>query len=536
VIAADLTASVTTALAAAGLPIPPQGVEVTPARSREHGDWQTNVALVLAKAVGASPRDVAAGLVDALTASPPRHVERIEIAGPGFVNFHLADTWLHELLTDIVTGGTDGWARPDLGHGRHVNVEFVSANPTGPVHAGHARGACYGDALARLFERTGHVVHREFYINDRGAQMATFGASLAARAAGEEPPDDGYHGQYIIDWAADMPAGADPVEYGYERALADQREVLGTLGVEFDTWFSERTLVASGAMDATLTELRDRGHVFEDDGAVWLRTTELGDDKDRVLVRSDGEPTYLLPDIAYHRDKFARGWELLIDVWGADHHSHVARMRAALQWLGHDPDAFEVRITQLVKLERDGEEVKISKRTGDIIELRELLDEVGPDAVRLTYLLQSLDSRQTIDLGVLLQQSMDNPVFYVQMAHARLAGIARKVAEAGVERLPLDQVDLSLLVHERETDLLRSLAELPDTLGAAVADRAPHRITTWVRELAGTVHGFYHDCYVVAPSVPPELTQARMWLAEAARVGLVVGLDLLGVSAPDRME
>jgi arginyl-tRNA synthetase len=255
-----------------------------------------------------------------------------------------------------------------------------------------------------------------------------------------------------------------------------------------------------------------------------------------VLVRSDGEPTYLLPDIAYHRDKFARGWELLIDVWGADHHSHVARVRAALQWLGHDPDAFEVRITQLVKLERDGEEVKISKRTGDIIELRELLDEVGPDAVRLTYLLQSLDSRQTIDLGVLLQQSMDNPVFYVQMAHARLAGIARKVAEAGVERLPLDQVDLSLLVHERETDLLRSLAELPDTLGAAVADRAPHRITTWVRELAGTVHGFYHDCYVVAPSVPPELTQARMWLAEAARVGLVVGLDLLGVSAPDRME
>jgi arginyl-tRNA synthetase len=289
-------------------------------------------------------------------------------------------------------------------------------------------------------------------------------------------------------------------------------------------------------MDATLDDLRARGVVFEADGAVWLRTTDFGDDKDRVLVKSDGEPTYLLPDIAYHRDKFARGSELLVDVWGADHHSYVTRMSAALQALGHDPAAFEVQITQLVRLERDGAEVRISKRSGDLVTLRELLDEVGPDAVRLTYLLQSIDSRQTVDLGVLVQQSMENPVFYVHMAHARLAGIDRRAAEEGVTREPLRSASLELLTHDRELDLLRSLSELPDVLAVALSDRAPHRVTTWVRELAGAVHGFYHDCYVVAPSVPPALTQARLWLVEAARVGLRVGLDLLGVSAPDRME
>ena len=531
----ELTAALRAALIAVGVD-PPEEIGLERPARREHGDWSSNVALATAKASGRNPRELGQVLVDRLTADLPPHVTRLELAGPGFVNFHLADSWLHELLAEVVEGGVEGWARPDLGAGRRVNVEFVSANPTGPVHAGHARGACYGDSVARLLERTGHVVHREFYINDRGTQLAKFGESIAARAAGVEPPNDGYHGQYIADWAADLAPGADPTEYGYARALADQREVLGRLGVTYDTWSSERQLVASGAMDATLADLRDRGYVFEDDGAVWLRTTEFGDDKDRVLIRSDGEPTYLLPDIAYHRDKFARGWQLLIDVWGADHHGYVPRVRAALQILGHDPAEFEVQITQLVKLEREGEEVTISKRTGDIVELRDLLDEVGADAVRLIYLLQSIDSRQTVDLGVLVQQSMENPVFYVQMAHARIAGIVRKAAEAAVSRAPLADVDLSLLVHERELDVLRSLGELPDVLPVAVADRAPHRITTWVRELAGAVHGFYHDCYVVAPSVPAELTQARLWLVEAARVGLVAGLDLLGVSAPDRMD
>jgi arginyl-tRNA synthetase len=531
----ELTAALGEALLAAGV-APPSVIGLERPARREHGDWSSNVALATAKAAGRNPRQLGQALVDHLAAHPPRHVTKVELAGPGFVNLHLADSWLHELLAEVVEAGPDGWARPDIGGGRRVNVEFVSANPTGPVHAGHARGACYGDALARLLERTGHVVHREFYINDRGTQLAKFGESIAARAAGAQPPEDGYLGQYIVDWAAGLPAGTDPTEYGYARALADQREVLGLLGVTFDTWSSERELVATGAMDATLADLRARGHVFEADGATWLRTTEFGDDKDRVLIRSDGEPTYLLPDIAYHRDKYERGWQLLIDVWGADHHSYVVRMGAALRMLGHDPSEFEVQITQLVRLERNGEEVKISKRTGDIIELRDLLDEVGPDAVRLTYLLQSIDSRQTVDLGVLVEESMENPVFYVQMAHARIAGIVRRAGEAGVARAPLAEADLALLTHERELEVLRSLGELPDVLPIALADRAPHKVTTWVRELAGAVHGFYHDCYVVAPSVPPELTQARLWLVEAARIGLVIGLDLLGVAAPDRMD
>jgi arginyl-tRNA synthetase len=530
-----LAEALRSALGAVGVAAPEEIHLERPAR-REHGDWSSNVALATAKAAGRNPRELAQALVDRLSADPPAHVTVVELAGPGFVNFRLADSWLHDVLVEVVEAGTDGYAAPDVGHGRKVNVEFVSANPTGPVHAGHARGACYGDAVARLFERTGHLVHREFYLNDRGTQMQSFAGSLLARRGGERPADDGYHGDYITTWAAEMPADADPLEWGYARALADQREVLGRLGVEFDTWFSERSLLASGAMDETLRDLRDRGVAYEADGAVWLRSTDFGDDKDRVLVRSDGEPTYLLPDIAYHRDKYARGWQLLLDVWGADHHGYVARMRAALQALGHGPDDFEVAITQLVRLERHGEEVRLSKRSGDLIELRELLDEVGPDAVRLTYLLQSIDSRQVVDLAVLVQQSMDNPVFYVQMAHARLAGITRRAAEEGVVRGAVGDTDLSLLTHERELEVLRSLSQLPEEVALAAADRAPHRITSWVRELAGAVHGFYHDCYVVAPSVPTELTQARLWLVESARVGLRIGLDLLGVTAPDRMD
>ncbi|RMH81589.1 MAG: arginine--tRNA ligase, partial [Actinomyces sp.] len=303
-----------------------------PAR-REHGDWSSNVALVTAKAARRNPRDLGTALVEYLAQHPPRHVDRVELAGPGFVNFHLAETWLHEVLVDVATAGEAEWARHDFGRGTTVNVEFVSANPTGPLHAGHGRWAAFGDSLARLLERCGHAVQREFYVNDRGVQTELFGASLAARRAGEEPPADGYHGEYVAEWAAEMPDGADPVAWGIERALADQREVLEAMHVHFDTFASERALVEAGAMEATLAELTARGHVYEADGAVWLRTTAFGDDKDRVLVKSDGEPTYFLPDIAYHRDKFARGADHLIDILGADHHGYVARMRAALQAL-----------------------------------------------------------------------------------------------------------------------------------------------------------------------------------------------------------
>jgi len=528
--------------AAAGIGLDPAATTWTmerPAR-REHGDWSCNIALASAKAAGRPPREIAADLVAALEAASIPHVEAVEIAGPGFVNFRLAPSWLHDVLVEVVDGGVDGYATPDVGEGRRVNVEFVSANPNGPLHAGHGRGAAFGDSVARILQRTGHDVTREFYLNDRGVQMVRYAESLLARKRGEPVPEDGYAGQYVADWAAEMPdevaeAGLDAVrEWGYERALADQREVLAAFHVHFDVWSSELALVDSGAMEAALADLRERGKAYDADGAVWLRSTDFGDDKDRPLIKSDGEPTYLLPDIAYHRDKFARGFELLIDVWGADHHGYVPRMRAAIEALGHDPAELEVPIVQIVRLEREGREVKLSKRAGDIIELRDLIDEVGADVARLTYLLQSVDSQQTVDLDLITSRSTENPVFYVQYAHARIHSIGRRAAEAGVERVPLAEADLSLLTHEREVELLRTLSELPETIARAARERAPHTVTNWVRELADRFHGFYHDCYVIG-DVPPELTQARLWLVESARVGLAIGLDLLGVSAPESM-
>jgi arginyl-tRNA synthetase len=402
------------------------------------------------------------------------------------------------------------------------------------VHAGHARGAAHGDAVARLLERTGHAVTREFYINDRGVQMEKYGESLAARARGEEPPEDGYQGEYITEWAKGLPADADPVVWGEERALADQREVLGAFGVHFDIWFRELSLVESGAIEETLAELLEKGAAYEADGATWLRSTDHGDDKDRVLVKSDGEYTYLLPDIAYHRDKFSRA-DRLVNVWGADHHGYVARMKAAMAALGHDAGSLDVEIVQLVDLLKDGLPVKISKRSGNLVELRDIVEEVGADAARLTYLLQSIDSRQTVDLAVVASEGMDNPVFYVQMAHARIHGIERRAVDEGVTRSRIGDVDLSVLTDERELEVLRALSELPGVVSSAAKDCAPHRITTWVRELAGAFHGFYHDCYVIGEGVSPDQTQARLWLVEAAKIGLAIGLDLLGVSAPETM-
>ena len=531
----DLATAVADALRGLGID-PPDPVPIERPAHADHGDWSTSVALAVAKAAGRNPRELGQQLVDALSAEPPAHVSAVEIAGPGFVNFRLADSWLHDVLAQVIDEGVDGFAAPDLGDGTRVNIEFVSANPTGPLHIGNGRWASYGDALWRLFNRCGYRADREYYLNDRGVQMQLFADSLAARKAGEELPEDGYQGAYVQEWAAEMPDDADPFEWGYRKVRDNLAGSLAAMGVEFERWFSERSLVDSGAIEATLDDLRAHGVVYEADGAVWLRSTDFGDDKDRVLVRSDGEYTYVLPDIAYHRDKFARGYGLLIDVWGADHHGYVSRLRAGMQALGHQPDELEIILGQLVTLKRGGDEVRIGKRSGTAIWLDELLDEVGADSARLTFLLQSMDSRQTFDIDVVTSTANENPVFYVQYANARIHSIGRKAAERGITRVPLAEVDLSVLSHPRELEILRVLFALQELVAAACSERAPHRIATWARELASAFHGFYHDCPVLSEDVAEPTRQARLWLVEAALVGITIAADVLGVSLPDRMD
>ncbi|HEX2024218.1 MAG TPA: arginine--tRNA ligase [Acidimicrobiales bacterium] len=530
-----LAESVRATLVALGLPSVPDVVHLERPARPEHGDWSTNVALALAKVAGRNPRELATAIADHLRADPPPHVVAVDVAGPGFVNFRLDDGWLHDVLVQVVGEGVDGYARHKVGGGERVNVEFVSANPTGPLHVGAGRWAAYGDSLCRLLERCGWAVHREYYVNDRGNQMTLFVESLSARKAGQPVPEGGYQGRYVSDWAAEMPEGVDVAAWGYERVTRDLADTLAAIGVRFDTWFSERSLVSSGALEATLAGLRTAGALYEADGATWFRATDHGDRQDHVLVKSDGDPTYLLSDIAYHRDKFARGFDHLVDIWGADHHGHVARVKAGITALGHDPQHLEIILGQLVTLERSGEVVRMGRRTGEFVELADVLAEVGPDVARLIFLLQSVDTRQTFDIEVVRRQSMDNPVYYVQYAHARIASIGRVATERGVERPPLADTDLSLLVHPRELDLLRSLDELSEVVLSACLTRAPHKVTTWVLDLAGRFHGFYHDCSVLGPENGPALTEARLWLVEATRVGLAVALGLLGVTAPEAM-
>ena len=500
----------------------------------EHGDWSTNVALALAKKAESNPRDLAAQLASAIENFTSDYVDRLEVAGPGFLNFHLNKTWLYDVLVQSVDAGSKDWARSQHGANKTVIVEFVSANPTGPLHAGHGRGACYGDSVARLLERSGYSVSREFYVNDRGTQMNLFASSLAASAVDEEVPVDGYHGAYIKEWSTDLPEGEDPLEWGKKRALSSHKEVLSSLNIEFDSWFSENSMVESGSIEKTLSLLDEASASYEKDGAIWLKSTQYGDDKDRVLVKSDGEYTYLLPDVAYHLDKLARA-DRLINVWGADHHGYISRMKAAIESLGHEPERLEVEVTQMVNLQRSGEEVKLSKRTGDIVELSEVVKEVGSDAARFTYLLQSIDTTQTFDLDFVSKRVNENPIFYVQYAYARIRSMMKKADQVGFKPLPLSEIDLSELQHPREMVLIRSLHELPDVVERASRELAPHQITAWLREFAADLHGFYHDCRILGDDIEPSLTQARFLLMRGVLVGLEVGMELLGVSAPTEM-
>jgi arginyl-tRNA synthetase len=535
-VSAQLIAALRHALTAEGLE-PPDIALQRPARA-ENGDLSTNVAFVMARQARRPPVELANAIAGhvAERRGEIAHLARVEAVAPGFVNFYLAPTWLDDVLREVVTAGEADYARHHVGQGTRVDIEFVSANPTGPLHAGAGRWAVYGDSLARVMERCGYEVEREYYLNDQGTQMRLFGESLAARRAGAEPPEGGYQGEYVARWAADMPEDAEPVEWGYRRAVADAREVLESLDIHFDTWFSERELYRKGAVDETLGLLVRSGSTYEHEGATWLRTTPFGEDKDRVIVRSTGEPTYVLADIAYHRDKLERGFDRLIDVLGADHHGYVARLRAGLAALGYETERLEVILGQLVVLLREGQPVRLSKRAGDLVELRDVVDETGKDATRLTFLLQALDSAQTVDLAVMKAMTMENPVYYVQYAHARIRSIERHASELGIERPPLDGVDLTLLRDESELGILETLARLPDVTLNACQARVPHAVVTWAREFADHFHAFYTRCRVTGEDVPPELTAARLWLIEAARVGLAVAFDLVGVTKVERME
>ncbi len=534
VLAAALRAAVT----AAGLPDPGPIVLEVP-RQREHGDWSTNVALQLAKPAGRPPRAVAEAIRDFLLGADLAHLSAVDIAGPGFLNITLAPSWLHEVLRAVVAAGA-GYGSGQALAGQKINLEFVSANPTGPLHAGGGRWIATGDAIANLLVTQGAEVHREYYLNDTGNQLVTLRESLAARYHGRDLPEDGYRGAYLGDLAVAIREehGGDLdddelLELGVARIVAGIRDDLARVGVTFDTWFSERVLHERGDVAAVLAVLRDRGLTYERDGAEWLRTEDFGDTRDRVLVRGDGTTTYLCNDLAYHRDKYERGFTHLINIWGSDHHGQVKSLQAGVEALTGRTGEPEIILGQLVKLIRGGVEIKLSKRAGNIVTLADILDEVDADVARMTFLLQSLDTKQTFDLDVVTAQSMENPVYYVQMAHARIASIGRRAAGAGIVRVPLDDVDLASLTHERETDLLRRLAVYPDVLAEAAAARAPHKLTHWVHDFAGAFHGFYGACRVL--DAEPALVQPRLWLAEACRIGFADALAILGVHAPDEM-
>jgi len=517
--------------AAAGLGLPEDSLpepELSRPRAKEHGDWATNLALVLAGRAGVPPRQVAENIAEEI----PRDglIVDVQVAGPGFINLFLARTWLHDALRTILEGGGT-FGSSERGAGRRLQVEFVSANPTGPLTIGHARNAVIGDALARLLSFAGWDVEREYYFNDAGGQMDRFGASVEARylqALGRDAPfpEDGYHGDYITDLARDIlrvegPGLADlpPDERmarlrdeASRRVLTEIRGTLDRFGVRFDSYFSEASLAERGEIAAAVERLREAGYAYEADGAVWFRSTDFGDDKDRVMVRSNGVHTYFGADCAYVIDKFSRGFDHLIYVWGSDHHGDVARVRGAAEALGFDVARMEILIYQWVSFLRGGEPVPMSKRAGNFVALDQLIDEVGADAARFHLLMFSNDAAMTFDIEAVKRQSLENPVYYVQYGHARIASILRKAAERGVALRPWTEASFEPLEHATELDLIRTLSELPEVIEAAAAGRAPHRLTKYAEEVAHAFHRFYTECRVVGDD--DATTQARLWLVD----------------------
>jgi arginyl-tRNA synthetase len=518
-------------------------------RDRDHGDWAANVALVAAKPSGMAPREVAEVVRSHLPEIP--HVIGVEVAGPGFLNFRLGASWYLEVLRRAAAGGPDH-ARSDIGATERIQVEFVSSNPNGPLHIGHGRGGVIGDVVARMLEYIGHPVTREYYYNDAGVQMDRFAASLEARyfqALGRDAdvPEDGYHGGYVAEWAGELvgekgDAFADLPEderrsgirlWGLARAMRDIEETLELARISFDVWTSETDLHTSGAVAAAIEELRERGQIYESEGAIWFRTTDYGDEKDRVLVKSDGTSTYIAPDVAYHREKFERGFDRVINVWGADHHGYVPRMKAAVEAMGHDPAKLEIVINQMVNVSRGGEPVRMSTRAGEFVTFREVLEEVGTDATRYHLAAYSPDTTITFDLEAAKAQSMDNPVYYLQYGHARMASLERFATEQRVVRKPLDDVDLAVLDHPAEIELLRQADRFGEEVLESANRRAPHRLTAYGYDFATAFHRFYTDCRIVTED--EAVTQARLWLVEASKSVMAGVLGLLGLTAPTSM-
>ncbi|KAB7670613.1 arginine--tRNA ligase [Bacillus sp. B1-b2] len=518
-------------------------------KEKAHGDYSTNMAMQLARVAKKAPRMIAEAIIENFDQSKAS-IEKVEIAGPGFINFYMNNSYLSELVPTILEAG-DHYGETTVGNKEKVQVEFVSANPTGDLHLGHARGAAVGDSLCNILGKAGYDVSREYYINDAGNQINNLALSVEARyfqALGmeKEMPQDGYHGEDIIGIGKKLAEehGDKYVsvtdqerfdffrEYGLQYEMEKLKKDLEDFRVPFDVWYSETSLYQNGKIDVALNALKENGFIFEQDGATWLRSTDFGDDKDRVLIKNDGSYTYLLPDIAYHKDKLERGFETLINVWGADHHGYIPRMRAAIQALGYRKEALEVEIIQLVHLYKNGEKMKMSKRTGKAVTMRDLVEEVGLDATRYFFAMRSADTHLDFDLDLAVSQSNENPVYYAQYAHARISSILRQGKEQGLE--VSSNLDISFITAEKEFDLLKKLGEFPQVVGEAAIKRIPHRITNYIYDLASAFHSFY-NAEKVLDLDNLERTKARLGLIKATQITLKNSLSLIGVSAPEKM-
>lgn len=519
-------------------------------KEKAHGDYSTNIAMQLARIAKKAPRQIAEEIIRHVNKENVS-VQKIDIAGPGFINFFMDNHYLTQLIPTIIHEG-ENYGKSDFGKGEKIQVEFVSANPTGDLHLGHARGAAVGDSLCNILAAAGYDVTREYYINDAGNQIHNLALSVEARyfqALGleKEMPADGYHGQDIIEIGKSLANeygdkfvhAPEEERYEFFRTYALNKEMeklkkdLEDFRVKFDVWYSETSLYKNGKIDEALKALQEKGQIYEKDGAIWLKTEALGDDKDRVLRKSDGSYTYFTPDLAYHKDKFERGFSKVINIWGADHHGYIPRMKAAMEALGFDRNALEVEIIQMVQLYKNGEKMKMSKRTGKAVTMRELVEEVGLDATRYFFVMRSSDTHLDFDLDLAISQSNENPVYYVQYAHARICSILRQSEELGIS-FSADNIDLSLITEEKEYDVLKKLGEFPQVIIEAAEKRAPHRVTNYIHDLASTFHSFYNAIKVLDQD-NLEQTKARLALVKAVQLTLKNALTLIGVHAPEKM-